>query len=124
MIKLAEILNELHKQPKQDIKDIKFFYHATDKKNLSGVLAHGLKASKMEGGIYLASSFFDAAKFLAFRGLEPHCIIVFKVIAAKLDKNKLSESFDHNENVFNCKAYFYADDIKVYAMDFNKIMTY
>ena len=89
-----------------DFKSIPYFYHATSEDGFSAIMREGVKVN---GGVYLADSFQNAAKFLLIRGVNP--IYVIKISGKKLDKNLLSESFDHSESFFKCKAYVYDGDI-------------
>ena len=83
-------------------------YHATDYKNLGSILVNGLNKS-IEGGVYLADSSINAIKFTAMRGMEE--ILVLEVSMNKLDSGLLEEAFDHDENIFGCKAWVYLDSI-------------
>ena len=105
-----------------DIKDIKYFYHATLKDNLYSIMKDGIKKDHLYGGVFLADSSQNAAKFLIIRGIKD--IIVFKIDASKLNKNKLEESYDHSREFFKCRAYIYFDNIKPNAIDMNHIITY
>jgi hypothetical protein len=105
------------------IAKIKYFYHATAKDNLSSVMTHGIHRDKIEKVIYLGDSFVNAAKFLAVRGMIGN-IVVFKIKADKLDKSKLSESFDHSYEFFQCRAFIYEGDIPVGALDTRVVMSY
>lgn len=107
-----------------DIKKIKYFYHATFKDNLSSIMINGIKKDNVYGGVFLADSSQNAAKFLMFRVHNLSDIIVFKMDASKLNKTKLEESYDHSYEFFKCRAYIYFDNIKPNAIDMNNIMGY
>lgn len=113
-IKLFEDLFESEnlKNPlsKEEINKIKYFYHATTPDKFASIMQNGITLGTF-GDIFLADSPENAAKFLIMS--EPH-IYVFKIDASKLKKNKLKESFDHNSDIFDCRAYVYEDIIKPY----------
>lgn len=90
----------------EDFKSIPYFYHATSEDGFYAIMREGVK---VVGGVYLADSYQNAAKFLLIRGVNP--IYVIKISGKKLDKAKLSESFDHSESFFKCKAYVYDGDV-------------
>lgn len=123
MMKLRDILFE-ESCKDIDIKKIKYFYHATFKDNLSSIMINGIKKDNVYGGVFLADSSQNAAKFLMFRVHNLSDIIVFKINASKLNKTKLEESYDHSYEFFKCRAYIYFDNIKPNAIDMNNIMGY
>lgn len=82
------------------------YYHATPYENLDSIIDNGLKRG-MDNVIYLADNPKSAALFVALRGCRD-----ILVVEVKLPKSKVSESFDHCENFFKCKAFTYNKDIK------------
>lgn len=85
----------------------KTYYHATKFENLSSILGRGILRG-YDKVVYLCEKPEEACRFLAIRGISP--ILVCQV---QLEEELVSESFDHNENFFKCKAYTYPDDISV-----------
>ena len=59
--------------------------------------------------VYLCESMKDAAKFVALHGFRN--ILVCKIKVYKRDMGKVSESFDHSERFFKCRAFTYKGDI-------------
>jgi RNA:NAD 2'-phosphotransferase (TPT1/KptA family) len=87
-------------------------YHCTERKNLTNIMNEGIKKG-YDGVVYLADSANNSAKFLVVRGIKIENLIAFEIDTKKLNAKKLGFSYDHNENFFGCKAYMYADDIKI-----------
>jgi hypothetical protein len=85
---------------------MKTYYHATPFENLESILKDQEVHKGCDGVVYLAKKPEDAVKFLAIRGCKK--ILVFGFM---LDEEKVSESFDHSEAFFKCKAYMYPDNI-------------
>lgn len=110
-MKLSELIN-----------DAKYYWHATSMDNLGSIMSNGIKKDRMEGVVYLADSAQNAAKFLVVRGIKE--IVSLRISAKKLDPSKLSESFDHVQSFFECKAYIYEGDIPESAIDFTKSLKY
>ncbi len=81
------------------------YYHATDINNMINIVYEGIKTG-IDGCVYLAKTKEDAMKFIAIR--TNNDIIVFEV---ELNENNVEESYDHNEQFFKCKAYYYSDNI-------------
>ncbi|MBO5387553.1 MAG: hypothetical protein J6A59_05360 [Lachnospiraceae bacterium] len=88
---------------------MKTYYHATDYSNLASILDTGLKASKIDGLVYLAKTEEDALKFVVLRGYTK--IVTFKIKIYKRDEDKVIETFDHNPNFFKCRSFGYVGDI-------------
>lgn len=86
---------------------MKILYHATPFENLLGIVEEGLKPLNIEKMIYLAETAEDALKFMAIRGYTEILVCKVKV----LNTNKLTETFDHNYNVFKCRAFGYNGEI-------------
>lgn len=76
------------------------YYHATSKENLTSILDEGIKPG-YDGVVYLCKTPYDAAKFCVIRGVSNIVAIEFM-----LDDNSVTESFDHSEKFFQCKAYY------------------
>lgn len=75
------------------------YFHATDFKNIHNIMIKGLKPG-CDGVVYLAETKEDALKFVAFRFYEK--IVVIEV---ELEESEVEETFDHNYNFFQCKAF-------------------
>lgn len=84
----------------------KKFYHATPMKNFVSILDDGKIYTGYEGVTYLCDTPKDAAKFVAIRGEKE-----ILVCECEIDESLVSESFDHSEVFFKCKAYTYPKDI-------------
>lgn len=89
---------------------MKILYHATEYSNLISILDNGIEARNAEKLVYLAETSDDAVKFLLLRGIKD--IVTFKVKIYKKDEEKLIETFEHNYNIFKCRAFGYAGNIK------------
>ena len=85
------------------------YYHATDYGNLISILDNGLKASKLDGLVYLAETEEDALRFVVLRGYKK--VVTFKVKIYKRDEDKIIETFDHSQRFFKCKSFGYMGDI-------------
>lgn len=77
------------------------YYHATPYENLWSILDKGIKLGH-DRVVYLTDNPKSAAMFLAIRGCKD-----ILVVEVSLSSNKVSESFDHSEAFFKCKAYTY-----------------
>ena len=88
-------------------------YHGTNYKNLSSILAKGLKKS-IEGGVYLTDSKKSAVAWTAIRVVASggDTILVCEV---DVDEEKLELGCDHSpmmQEIFGCgESYLYRDDI-------------
>lgn len=83
----------------------KTYYHATEEKNFDSILEKGILKG-IDGVVYVCEKPEEAVRFLAIRGIK--IIFVFEV---HIEESFISESFDHNERFFRCKAYMYSKDI-------------
>lgn len=86
----------------------KTYYHATPFKNLESILDQGIHKS-CDGVVYLTTEPQDAVKFVAIKGCKE--ILVCKV---EIEEDLVTETFDHSQAFFRCRAYGYADDIDVH----------
>ena len=84
---------------------IKTYYHATPFENLEAILAQGIRKG-YDGVIYLTEKSDEAARFVAIRGCKK-----ILVLGIELEENLVSESFDHSQVFFRCKAYCYPENI-------------
>lgn len=84
---------------------LKSYYHATPFENLGSIISEGIHTG-YDGVVYLTEKPYEAARFVAIRGCKK--ILVIEVI---VEENMVKESFDHNEQLFRCKAYTYPKDI-------------
>lgn len=85
----------------------KVYYHATSYENLGSILVDGIKASAIDGVVYMTEKEEDAIKFLYIRGCRD--IVTFKIKVA--DNSKVIETFDHNPVFFKCRCFGYCGDI-------------
>ena len=85
---------------------MKTYWHATDYNNLLSIYSKGILANNIEHCVFLCETEQDAAKVLVIRGCKK--ILLCQV---EVDKDKVIESFDHNQEFFRCKAYMYPQDI-------------
>ncbi len=83
----------------------KTYYHATEQKNFDSICEKGILKG-IDGVVYVCEKPEEAVRFLAIRGINS--IFVFEV---HIEESFISESFDHNERFFKCKAYMYSKDI-------------
>lgn len=86
------------------------FYHSTPYKNLSSIAREGLRTG-IEGTVFLADSKENALKFTAIRGITH--IAVVEVDIPNKHKDGITESYDHAQSFFKCKAWEYNDKIPV-----------
>lgn len=86
----------------------KIYYHATPYENLESIIKDQEIHRGCDGVVYLTEKPDEAVRFVAIRGYKK--ILVFGL---ELDDGKVSESFDHSEVFFKCKAYTYPEDIKL-----------
>ena len=84
---------------------LKTYYHATPLENLESIMDQGIRRG-CDGVIYLTQEPYEAARFVAIRGYTK-----ILVVGIELEQHMITESFDHNESFFKCKAYTYPDDI-------------
>lgn len=91
-------------------------YHATTQANFNKIVEDGfLRPCGFDRCIFLADNKTSAAMFLALRGEKK--IIVFEVDSNVLYEDELTESFDHSQSFFKCRAYMYTDDISLDDVD-------
>ena len=88
-------------------KNLKTYYHATPYENLESIMDQGIHKG-YDGVVYLTEKPEEAARFVAIRGCK-----TILVLGIELDKNLVTESFDHSFQFFRCKAYSYPDDIGI-----------
>lgn len=86
----------------------KTYYHATPFENLESIMKDQEIHRGCDGVVYLTDKPKDAVKFLAIRG----CAKIL-VLGVDLEEDMVSESFDHSEAFFKCKAYTYPEDISL-----------
>lgn len=86
----------------------KTYYHATPFENLESIMVDQVIRKGCDGVVYLAEKPEDAAKFLVVRG---HRKIL--VLGVDIEEDMVSESFDHSEAFFKCKAFTYPEDISL-----------
>lgn len=84
---------------------IRHYYHATDLKNLESIKEKGLLKNAW-GVIFLCERPEDCLKFMGV-----HLTVNVAVLQVTLDESEVTESFDHNEKFFKCKAYTADRDI-------------
>lgn len=87
----------------------RYYYHATDMRNLGSILSEGLKTGP-DGIVYLTDTPQNALKFVMLR-MVPE-ILVVAVKESSLDKELLEESFDHSQEFFKCRAWGYMGSIE------------
>lgn len=87
----------------------KTYYHATPFENLESIMVTDQEIRKgCDGVVYLTEKPNDAVKFLVIRGYTK-----ILVIGVDLEEDMVSESFDHSEAFFKCKAYTYPENISM-----------
>lgn len=84
------------------------YYHATDYKNLISILGLGLTAENIEKAVFLCKKPEDALKFPYLRGLRD-----ILVIEVDVPESKISESYDHSYEFWQCKAYMHDGPIPI-----------
>ena len=88
----------------------KTYYHATPFENFEPIMRAQEVRTGCDGVVYLTEKPDEAARFLAIRGCKKILVLGFE-----LEDNMVTESFDHSEKFFRCKAYAYPESI---SMDF------
>lgn len=83
-------------------------YHATTNENMEKIVGDGVLRTSCDGMVYLCKQPKDACKFLLIRGLKRMCVLEVNV-----EDKKISESYDHSEAFFGCKAYMHDGEIKL-----------
>lgn len=84
------------------------FYHAAPRETMEKIVGEGRIRKSWDGVVYLCKEPIDACKFLVIRGLK-----TVSVIEVDIDEKNVSESHDHSESFFQCKAYMKNGDIKL-----------
>lgn len=79
---------------------VKTLYHATPYSNFGSILTHGLEPRNIEKVVYFCESPQDCLKFAALHGARD--ILVLRV---KLSDEEVFETFDHNEDFFQCRCF-------------------
>lgn len=93
------------------------YYHATSFDNAIKIINDGYLKPIVDG-VYFCTSCSDCLKFVYVRQRNTKCVI-FEV---DINESDVSESFDHNESFFNCKAYVSSSSISV--MNVTDILCY
>ena len=70
------------------------------------IVEDGVIKKSWDGMVYLCKEAVDSCKFLIIRGMKDMC-----VIEVELEESEVSESYDHSESFFGCKAYMFNGDI-------------
>ena len=83
----------------------KTYYHATPFENLNSIMNQGIRKG-CDGVVYLTEHPEEAARFVAIRG----CMKIL-VLGMELEESMVTESFDHSEVFFRCRAYTYPENI-------------
>ena len=76
------------------------FYHATTKEAAASIQKDGVLKAGPFGEVFLCRSPLDACKFLIIRG-----VLQVSVFEVNLKRSEVTESHDHSEGFFQCKAY-------------------
>lgn len=82
---------------------MRYLWHATQyiPQITASIMDKGLLTKYNE--LYFAETEEDAVKFVMFRGYPE--ILVCKVKVLKEDEKYIKESFDHNQRIFNARAF-------------------
>ena len=88
---------------------MRYMYHATPLDNLGGILSEGIHPGS-DGLVYMCETPEDSLKFLYIRGCRN--ILVCKIKIYKRDECNISETFDHSERFFKCRAFGYMGHIE------------
>lgn len=84
---------------------MKIYYHATRYENLVSILNEGIRPSA-DGLVYMCTKEKDAIKFPAVLGVRD--ILVLEIKIPKSLEKLVSETFDHSETFYKCRAYGYS----------------
>lgn len=84
------------------------FYHATTKEAAASIQKDGVLKAGPFGEVFLCRFPLDACKFLIIRG-----VLQVSVFEVNLKRSEVTESHDHSEGFFQCKAYTHDGDIAV-----------
>lgn len=83
----------------------KTYYHATPFENLNSIMNQGIRKG-CDGVVYLTEKPEEAVRFVAIRGCRK-----ILVLGVDLEDDMVSESFDHSQAFFQCRAFAYPEDI-------------
>lgn len=86
----------------------KTYYHATPFENLESIFMDQVIRKGCDGVVYLTEKPEDAVKFLMIRGYRK-----ILVLGVDLEEDMVSESFDHSQAFFKCRAFTYPEDISL-----------
>lgn len=86
---------------------LKSYYHATPFENINSIFSKGILKG-CDGVVYLTEKPEEAARFVAIRGYKK-----ILVIEVELEDNLVTESFDHSQIFFRCRAFSYPYDISI-----------
>lgn len=84
------------------------YYHAAPKETMLKIVGEGRIRKSWEGVVYLCKEAVDSCKFLVIRGMRE-----MSVIEVDIDEDRVTESHDHSETFFRCKAYMHEGDIEL-----------
>lgn len=84
------------------------YYHAAPREIMLRIVGEGKIKSSGTGVVYLCKEAVDACKFLIMRGMKE-----MSVIEIEVEENEITESHDHAEAAFKCKAYMHDGDIEL-----------
>lgn len=84
------------------------YYHAAPKEKMIKIVNEGVIKKSQDGMVYLCKKAVDSCKFLIMRGLKK-----MSVIEVELDETDVTESYDHSEAFFRCKAYIHNGNVKL-----------
>lgn len=84
------------------------FYHATTSTAAERIRKDGVIKAGAMGDVFLCRNPLDACKFLIIRG-----VLQVSVFEVNLRRSEVTESHDHSEKFFMCKAYMHDGDIAV-----------
>lgn len=85
----------------------KTYYHATPFENLASIFKKGILKGH-DGVVYLTEKPEEAVRFVAIRGCKK-----ILVIEVEIEEDMVTESFDHSQVFFRCRAYAYSKDISI-----------
>ncbi len=86
---------------------LKSYYHATPFENLGSIFKKGILTG-CDGVVYLTENPEEAARFVAIRGYKK-----ILVIEVEVEDYLVTESFDHSQAFFKCRAYSYPHNISI-----------
>lgn len=84
------------------------YYHAAPKETMIRIVGEGKIKKSWDGAVYLCKEAVDSCKFLVMRGMKE-----MSVIEVEIEENEVTESYDHSEAFFKCKAYMHNGDIEL-----------